>query len=560
MILNKEDTYLYQYWRMIEDGQVIVGYWIKKEIRNLIDDLDNPDYIYDTREAQKRIKFAQSCCLQGKEPYYNKPFVLAPFQKAFIEALYSFKMADTGLRRFTEALLLIARKNGKSSIMAADAMYDLMLGKGGQDICCASNDDKQARLIWEEIKGMCKRLDLKGVMTSSNLTEIRNDVKDIKITRMSGKSQNKDGRNYSKVYFDEGHECAEENGQSELAEACWRSMSTKDEPLFITCSTQGFNRGCYLDKKIEIAKNIIDGVIDNPHLLAFLYLQDSEVEIWQDEASWEKSNPAIRYGIKKTSKLAQDIETAKQDVGARIHLLCKDFNITTSSAKGWLNIEDYDYEQKAWTLEDFRNCICIAAADLSMTTDLTNVKLMFLRPEDKTKYIYSHYWIPEAKLIKADDASAGANYKEWVKAGHITVCEGADNNLNEVACWILDLKRKYNIRALRVFYDQRFAKEFINVLDEAGVETEVIQQNKYTLSTPTKFLESELKNHNINYNSNPVDMWCYGNSALEVDNMGRQQIVKMRGTHDRRIDGAVACAILFAGYQRCKEELNKYIK
>ena len=144
---------------------------------------------------------------------------------------------------------------------------------------------------------------------------------------MSSKTQNKDGFNFSKVYLDESHDIDEENGKSEIAEACWRSMSAREEPLFINSTTQGFNRDCYLDKKIEKAKKVIDGEIEDERFLAFLFEQDSEQEIWQDPTSWEKSNPGLRSGIKKRLKLERDVEDAKNDSATRIHLLTKDFNI-----------------------------------------------------------------------------------------------------------------------------------------------------------------------------------------------------------------------------------------
>ena len=122
-----------------------------------------------------RIKFKETLCFQSKAPYYMKPMILMPWQKAFWEALYSFKMADTGLRRFVEGLLEVARKNGKSTDFAADGNYDLFCGEGGTDICCASNDDRQAKLIWLDIGGMRGRLDPKKVLTSQNLTEIKNE-------------------------------------------------------------------------------------------------------------------------------------------------------------------------------------------------------------------------------------------------------------------------------------------------------------------------------------------------------------------------------------------------
>ena len=98
-------TYLEEYNSAIKNGDVVVGHWIKQEIRNLINDLNDPAYVYDTAEAHKRFKFQESLCLQSKAPYYMKPIQLMLWQKTFFEALYSFKMSDTGRRRFTECLL-----------------------------------------------------------------------------------------------------------------------------------------------------------------------------------------------------------------------------------------------------------------------------------------------------------------------------------------------------------------------------------------------------------------------------------------------------------------------
>ena len=368
--MNK--SYLEDYWGLIQRKEVVVGYWIRQAVKNLVNDLDDPRYIYDTEEANKRFRFEENLCLQSKAPYYMKPIQLMPWQKAWWEAVYSFKMADTGLRRFTEGLLEISRKNGKSTSFAADGNYDLFMGEGGTDICCASNDDRQAKLIWLEIGGMRSRLDPKKALTSQNLTEIKNRKKNITVFRLSSKTQNKDGFNISKTYLDESHDIAEENGQSEIAEACWRGMSSKEEPLFLNCTTQGFNRDCYLDHKISYAKKVISGEIDDEHFIAFLYEQDSEQEIWQDETSWEKSNPSIRYGVKKIAKLRRDVEAAKYDKATRIHMLTKDFNVPQSNAQSWLMLEDYDYPVQDFSPEDFRGALVLGAVDLSATTEYTD--------------------------------------------------------------------------------------------------------------------------------------------------------------------------------------------
>lgn len=552
-------NYLTQYWGMIQNGEIIVGYWIKKQIQNLINDLKDDRYIYDTTEAHKRIKFMETNCLQSKQPYYMKPLQLLPWQKAWWEVVYSFKMKDTGLRRFTEGLLEVARKNGKSTMFAADANYDLFCGEGGQDICCASNDDRQAKLIWSEIGGMRQRLDPKKAITSQNLVEIKNKIKNTTVFRLSSKTQNKDGFNITKTYLDESHDIAEENGQSEVAEACDRGMSTKDEPLFLNCTTQGFNRDCYLDHKISYAKGVINGEIDDIHFIAFLYEQDSEQEIWQDKKSWQKSNPSLIYGVKKVGKLERDMQKAKYDKATRIHMLTKDFNIPQSNAQSWLMLEDYDYAQPVYDLEDFRGAMILGAVDLSATTDLSNAKILLMKPNDKTKYVYTHYFIPESKLQDSDDKEAGAEYQEWAKEGLLTIHEGNEIDISKIADWFYELYKAYKLRPFMIGYDQRYAKTFIDRCEEYTFETEMIPQGR-ALSNAMKLAEADLKSNLINYQENKMDKWCLQNCCCKVDDVGNIQPVKIPGQHSKRIDGAVTLIILYEVYRRYRSQFISQLK
>lgn len=546
-------THLEEYKYLIDGRHVIVGYWIRKEIDNLIKDLQDSRFVYDTAEADKRIKFMQTLCLQSKQPYYMKPIELMIWQKAWWEAIYSFKMSDSGKRRFTEGLLEIARKNGKSTMLAADGNFDLFVGEGGTDICCASNDDRQARLIWSEIGGMRSRLDQKRIITGQNLTEIKNYKKNITVFRLSSKTQNKDGFNISKTYLDESHDIDEENGQSEIAEACWRGMSSKDEPLFINSTTQGFNRDCYLDKKIAYCKAVIEGEKDDVHILPFLFEQDSEQEIWQDESSWEKSNPAIRYGVKKIDKLRRDVEVAKSDKATRIHLLTKDFNIPQSTAQSWLMLEDYDYPQEILDLEEVRGSFILGAVDLAATTDLACAKVLIMRPDDKIKYTLTRYFIPESKLTSSDDREAGATYKEWAKLGILSIHDGNEIDISQVADWFYQLFKNYGLKPYKIGYDQRFAKTFIDRCEEYGFDTEMLQQGRY-LSNAMKLVEAELKSKKINYGNNEIDKWCLKNCACEVDNLGNIQPVKIKGQPSRRIDGAVTLIMLYEMLRRYRSD------
>lgn len=559
VVLKLDNTYLLQYYNEIQQGKIIAGRELRKEIRKLVEELENPLYRYDTKEANIRIAFMENLCLQSKKPFYMMPMKLLLWQKAFIEVLYSYQKYSDELgryiRRFQDVMLLIARKNGKTTLMAADAHTDLRIGDGGQDIVCASNDDKQASLLWNEVDGMRKRIDSKGKWTHKNMSLIMNLGNDTKIFKLSSKTQNKDGRNIDKTYFDESHDAEDD----EIAAACQKSMSIKDEPLFINLTTEGFVNDGYLDNKLVYARKVLNDEIEDDTFLPWLYTQDSENEIWQDETSWYKSNPSLG-AIKKWSYLRGEVAKSRVDKSVRMHTLCKDFNIKQNNAQAWLMTEDYDYPTEAFTLEEFRGAICFGAVDLAATTDLASAKILLMKPNDRMKYIYSHYWIPESKLENSDDKEAGANYVEWARQGLMTIHEGNEVEISKIADWFYSLYKDYDIKTYKCGYDQRYAKTFLDKMDEYGFECEMIYQNRHVMSSPMKLVEAELKARLINYNQHKVDKWCLGNSSMEMDNLGNVMCVKVNNQPGRRIDGAVTFIILYEVYRRFRSDFTRMVK
>lgn len=548
-------TYLEQYREAIQKGEIIAGQELITALDTYISDMSNPRYVYDTREAYRRIDFMEKFVRLTKSPFYGKPMILMLWQKAFIECLYSFKIAETGRDRFKRAILLIGRKNTKSETCNGLAFTELMIGAPGSDIVCSSNDDSQANILFDGINTMRELFDPKNKRTHKNLSFIKNRRTGTKVFKISDKTRNKEGRNIDFAIIDEVHEMRDRT----IINSIDQSQSIKLNPKRIIITTEGFTNEGALDDELRYARKVLNGEGEDETLLVWLYTQDSEQEIWQDESSWQKSNPTIGV-IKTYDYLRERLNRSRVDKSERVFTLCKDFNIKQNTAQSWLMLDDYDYPQEVKSLEDFRGCYCLAAVDLSETTDLTNCKLLFMRQGDPTKYVFSHYWIPEGKLQNSPDTEAGANYREWAQKNLLTICPGYDNELSEVADWLASLKRDYDIRVVKCGYDQRFAKEFINRCEEYGIETEMIQQSREVMSSPMKWVEADLKARNINYGRNPIDLWCFGNASIEVDNLGRVMCVKINNQHSKRIDGAVTMIILYATLQRFKSEYMKYVK
>ena len=141
----------------------------------------------------------------------------------------------------------------------------------------------------------------------------------------------------------------------------------------------------------------------------------------------------------------------------------------------------------------------------------------------------------------------------------MTICEGTMIDLAQVADWIAELRDRFNIRVVKCGYDQRFSKDFLNRMNDYGIECEMINQSADIMSTPMKWVEADFKKHDINYGENPVDKWCLSNACIQVDNRGRCMCVKPKGVNNRRIDGAVTLIILYATLQRYQSEFMAYV-
>lgn len=567
-IWTPENSYLLEYREKCKTGEILIGQELMQELDNLYEDMSDDRYFYDTTDANLRMDFMENCVRLTKSPYYNKPMKLMLWQKAMIEAFYSFKMTQQSIEmgmmidRFQKMLLLISRKNTKSETSSAIGLSEFVTGNEGADIVASSNDDAQASIVYDAIDTMRRLIDPDDLDSKRNQSFILNKASNTKIFKLSDRTRNKEGRNIDFAILDEVHEMKD----NVISKSIEQSQSLKDNPKLILITTEGFVVDGYLDEELKKARRIVTGEADDlasERYLPWLYTQDSEHEVWQGNRQnrlWMKSNPTLGI-VKKWDYLEQQVETAKQSKGDRIFVLSKDFNIKQSGSAAWLDLTDYDYEA-VYNIEDFRGSICIGAVDLAETTDLCNAKILLMKPNDPTKYIYSHYWIPERKLLDSDDSQEGAKYQEWAEAGLMTITEGNDIELSQVADWFYQLYLDYDIKLWKCGYDQKFAKEWINQMNFYGWSREddtlvMVLQNAQTLSNAMKLLEQDLRHRMVNYNQNAVDKWCFGNAGIQVDKVGQCLAVKQKKA--RRIDGAVTAIILYEMYRRYRTEFKKII-
>ena len=231
-IWTPDNSYFLEYRARAESGEIVIGQELAIELDNLAEDLLNDRYEFNRDAALLRMDFMENCVRLTKSPYYNKPMILMLWQKAFIEALYSFKMAEESVNRgfwidrFQKTILLIARKNTKSETSSGLAEAELIVGNPGSDIVASSTDDAQASIVFDAIDTMRKLIDPDNKDTKRNQRFILNKYTDTKIFKLSSKTENKEGRNIDFAIVDETHEMK----TNVIGKSIEQSQSLKDNP------------------------------------------------------------------------------------------------------------------------------------------------------------------------------------------------------------------------------------------------------------------------------------------------------------------------------------------
>lgn len=578
--INGIHSYLVEYYKECKCGNIIIGHELQTTLEQLISYIAYPkeNIRFNLETSHKRIKFIETQIKHFEAPFAGKPFTLALFQKAYIEALFGFSYFDDvdlhgWVRLFQETILLIGRKNGKTPFMAAITLADWFCGESGQKIMCASNDYEQAGIIFDCINNFREESSTVSKVTRANIKgiffgDIRKKRKKGKfswknkgnIKKMSSRGKAREGRNLKMVVVDEVHEMEENTMILQLQ----TSLSTQDNPLYAEITTEGIVQDGYLDKRLIYCRKVLKGEIEDIRILIWLYSQDESKEVYLDETTWTKSNPAL--GIcKKWSYLKKQFQKALESKQDRAFILAKEFNIKQLSNLSWLEEEDI-INVATFSLEEFRGCYCIAGADLAETNDLAAISFLFMKDNDSTKYIHTMYFVTSYKAGDSEQTDSPnnkekKNYTDWKQEGYCRIIEGNELPDDCLADYAWELFKEYGIRPFRVGYDQWRAKEFAKrIVKNFGEQVPVkIPMNTVALNTPMHSLGYDMHEHKVNYQNNPICKWNFGNTAMSYDSQGRIMPTKIKGYVGNKIDGTVSKIICYATLRENRTEFIKRV-
>ena len=546
-------NYIEEYYKGIKSGKYIVSKRVEKQYKKLIHDIKHPDkYIFDKDKANRPIEFIERFCKHSKGEWAGKPVLLELFQKAFISALFGFVDKDTGLRRYREAMFYVARKNGKTVMLSAIALYMLIAdGEAGAEVySCASKKD-QAKICFDETLNMVKQSPYLSKHLKKRKTDLYFPATMSKFQALGKNSDTLDGLNSHCVIIDELHSIKDRN----LYEVMKQSQSARREPLLIMITTAGTLRENIFDDIYEYACNVVDGNFPDDTFLPILYELDKKEE-WTNPKCWIKSNPGLG-SIKKVNDLEIKVDRAKNNPKDVSGILTKDFNIRCTVSTAWLTFDAINNEE-IFDISKFHNCYAIGGADLSITTDLTAATLLMMDAETQKRYVTQMYWLPKESFnerVQHDKIP----YDKWLQRGLLRLCEGNSIDYRDVTAWFLEMLNDKEITPLWIYYDSYSAKYWVEEMKNNGFKMERCIQGVKTLSLPMQMMGADLQAKKINYNNSPMLKWCLTNTGIETDRNGNIVPIKNQAAK-MRIDGMASMLDAYTGLFEHYEEFLRAIE
>jgi phage terminase large subunit-like protein len=495
------------------------------------------------KKAQEPIDFIQM--LNLTDDFYGKQFKLQNWQRDILTNVYG-TVNKQGYRQYNYAYLEIPKKNGKTTLIAAIAVYHLVCDTDeGQIYCCAA-DRGQAQLVYKAALSMIEQNEFikKFIKITDSKKEILNKKTGTVLKVLSAEAYTKHGINPTVVIFDELH-CQPNRGLWDVM--TFGAGAARKEPLWWVITTAGddpdrHSIGWEIHEK---AMKIISGEIIEPNWYAKVYGAPEDADIW-DEKTWYDANPSLDVAIPIEVVRKEAISARNSEGSEKLFRWLRLNQWVNTKQVGWLPLTLWDTSSKNWSLSELIGKKCYAGLDLASTTDLTALTLLFPPQDgfDEWRFI-SEAWIPEDNM-KERILRDHVPYDVWVNKKFLHATPGNTTDYDFVRARIETLASQYNMAYLCT--DPWNSRMLTQQLDKAGINIIEVPQNIANMSPAMKEIERLLKNGNMTHEVNPVARWCFGNMAIAVD--GNENIKPMKNKARDRIDiivsliNAMAIAII----------------
>lgn len=487
---------------------------------------------YDKFKADKAVAFIQSL-KHTKGSFAGKYFELLPWQEQVVRDLFGI-VKENGYRQFNQAYIEIPKKNGKSELAAAIALYLTCADNEERaEVYGCASDRQQASIVFDvaaDMVRMSPALTKRVKLLASNKKLIYNPTNSF-YQVLSSEAYSKHGFNTHGVVYDELHAAPDRKLFDVMTKG---SGDARAQPLFFYITTAGtdLNSICY--EIHQKAEDLLEGRKKDETFYPVIFGAHMDDD-WTDPNVWYKSNPSLGVTV-TVDKVQAACDSALQNPSEENAFRQLRLNQWVKQEKRWMPMKAWEECYCDFNEEDLEGRVCYGGLDLSSTMDVTAFVLVFPPTKDDDKYyILPYFWIPEEN-IQRRVARDHVKYDEWARLGYLETTEGNVIHYAYIEKFIEELGKRFNIK--EIAFDRWGATQMSQNLDNMGFTVIPFGQGYASMSPPTKELMTLVMSKKLAHNNNPVMYWMMDNILIKPDPAGNIKMDKSKSTE--KIDGAVA--------------------
>jgi phage terminase large subunit-like protein len=530
-VTNKADQYITD----VLSGKALASEWVTLQIRNHADDLvsgHKRGLSFNAKRGLHVIRFIEQFIKGTVDKYDGQPYILEPWEAALLFILYGWER--NGQRRFKVAYCEIARGNKKSTLASALCLYDL-LSTPGANVYSASSGKDTAKIVFDTAAAMVHKSDTLRKMVKSFRDNLHIREKGSKFEPCSAEAKTifKASRP-SFIVLDELHL----HPNKDVWTAFWTALNKRDDSMLFAITNSGYDRHSVCWEQRDYSIKVLQRVIPDDTWFSWI-CGLSEDDNWEDERTWIKANLSLGRAV-DIEGLRRVALKAKEDPSSLNEFLRFYMCIWTESNVVWMPMDKWELCNESLVTEVLKGRQCFAGMDLSTTTDISAVVLLFPPyGEDKKWRVLPFFFLPKdniTKRVKRDRVP----YDVWARQGLFTLTDGPVIDYDVIRAKVNELAKDYRI--VEVAYDPYNASQIVSQLISDGLTLVEFRQGDVSMTAPLKRLMELVLNKELSHGGNPVLRWMAANTVVKIGATGLMKPDKEKSRE--KIDGI--CAMLDA--------------
>lgn len=489
---------------------------------------------FDERKAQRVVRFIEAL-RHTKGEFHGQPFHLLPWQEKIIRDVFgTVRDDDPTMRQYTTAYIEIPKKNGKSELGAAIALNMLINDDEWKaEVYSCASDRQQAAIVFDVAVDMVRQSPalMKRVKIIPSTRRMIYQPTGSIYQVLSSEVATKHGLNVSACIFDELHTQPTRALYDVMTQG---SGDARKQPLWFLLTTAGTDRNSICWEVHQKALDILEGRKIDPRFYPVLFGLPDDAD-WTSEENWYRANPSLDHTI-TIDKVRDAFRKAQETPADENQFRQLRLNQWVKQSVRWMPMDKWDECGGVVDPYALEGRACYAGLDLSSTSDLTALVLVFPPTSEDEPYIaLPFFWLPEETLslrVRRDHVP----YDQWAKRGFIQTTEGNVVHYGYIERFICELGERYDIR--EIAHDRWNATMMVQTLEDDGFTMVPFGQGFKDMSPPTKELMRIVLEHKLCHGGHPVLRWNMDNAFVRTDPAGNLKLDKEKSTE--KVDGAVA--------------------